>query len=108
MESLPSPIEVGSGVGSDQEQRWTPSGYEIAEPVKEQVARLTGLEPGRVTGLCRDGDGWRVTVEMVELKRIPHSTDMLGAYEVQVDAGGTLLAYKRTGRYQRGDAMAET
>ena len=107
MESLPSPIEVGSGAGAEQEKRWAPNGGEIAESVKEQVARLTGLEPGRVTGLCRDGDGWRVTVDMVELKRIPASTDMLGAYEVQVDAGGTLLTYKRTRRYQRSEAMAE-
>ena len=108
MDSLPNPMEVGAGVCGDEGNMWAPSGCEIAESVKEQVAQLTGLERGRVTGICRDGDGWRVTVEMIELKRIPHSTDMLGAYEVQVEGGGTLSAYKRIGRYLRSDATTET
>ena len=53
-------------------------------------------------GLDRDGDdGWKVTLEVLELRRIPDSTDVLGSYEVAVDKKGELVAYHRTRRYPR-------
>jgi Gas vesicle synthesis protein GvpO len=52
-----------------------------------------------------DEDGWIVEVEIVEDRRIPSSADMLALYEIELDADGELLAYRRTRRYRRGQAL---
>jgi Gas vesicle synthesis protein GvpO len=67
----------------------------------EQVAELTGRQIEGVNGLERSDDGWVVTLEVVELRRVPDSTDVLGSYAVAVDARGELEGYRRTHRYYR-------
>jgi hypothetical protein len=68
----------------------------------EQITDLTGKDPESVTGVKRSQDGWLVTVEMVEDRRIPSSTDILSTYEAEIDNDGELLSYRRVRRYSRG------
>jgi Gas vesicle synthesis protein GvpO len=67
-----------------------------------QIIELTGKDPESVTGVKRSQDGWLVTVEVVEDRRIPSSTDVLSTYETEIDADGELLSYRRVQRYSRG------
>lgn len=76
---------------------------EITERAKSQLAQATGLEPLIAPGAGRDGDGWRVTVEMVELHRIPEAQDVIGVYEVRLNDDGELLEWRRTGLRRRDD-----
>jgi hypothetical protein len=63
---------------------------------------MTGKEPEGITSLEQTDDGgWVVGVEVVEIRRIPDSTDILAVYEAELDAEGELLAYKRVKRYSR-------
>ena len=81
------------------------NGAKPADVVREaasQLVQLTGTRPEKVLGLNKDGDGWRVTFEVLELSRVPNSTDLLGAYEVTVDKDGDLIGYERRHRYLRG------
>ena len=55
-----------------------------------------------MTSLEKNEDGWLVRVEVVELRRIPDTTDVLALYEVQTDAQADLESYKRVRRYVRG------
>jgi Gas vesicle synthesis protein GvpO len=57
-----------------------------------------------VSGVERDSHGWRVTLEVVELRRIPESTNLLATYQVVVDEEGNLLEYNRVRRYYRNQA----
>ena len=66
------------------------------------VAQLTGRRPETVLGLRRDDEGWKVTIEVLEMSRIPNSTDLLGCYVVSLDEDGELVGYERSRRYQRG------
>lgn len=75
---------------------------DAAEQAVHHVTRLTGREAEGVVGAERNDDGWRVTVEVVETRRIPDSADILAIYETEVDADGELVAYRRVGRYSRG------
>ncbi len=50
----------------------------------------------------RSESGWTVTVEMLEDRRIPSSTDILATYEAELDDDGELLGYRRVRRYSRG------
>jgi hypothetical protein len=68
----------------------------------EQITELTGKDPESVTGVKRSEDGWVVTVEVIEDRRIPSSTDILATYEAELDNDGELLSYRRVRRYSRG------
>jgi hypothetical protein len=57
-----------------------------------------------VTALERIDGGWRITCEVVELERIPNSTDVLATYVVELDGDGELLQYERIRRYYRAQA----
>ncbi len=75
---------------------------EIAQHAREQMAMLTGLQPDTISKLIKDGNTWLIAIEMIELKRIPSSGDVLATYEAMFDNEGNLLSYQRTQRYQRG------
>ncbi|MBU0493733.1 MAG: gas vesicle protein [Chloroflexi bacterium] len=81
------------------------TGIEIAQRAKEQLVELTKLPVDTVSGLTKQEDGWHVTVELIELKRIPESTDMLATYDALLDEQGHLLHYQRTRRYLRDQIM---
>jgi hypothetical protein len=71
------------------------------------VEELTGYRPEAVTGLAWDGEAWCVTVDVLEMARIPSTTDMIGSYEVHLDERGTLREYRRVRRFKRCDARQE-
>ena len=83
------------------------SGPEIAERAKEQLAQLTGLKPGTVSALSKDEEGWHVAVDMIEMKYIPDTRDVLATYEALLDDEGNLLSYQRTRRYRRDQVTEE-
>lgn len=74
----------------------------MARLAVEQLVDLIGRDPEVVTSVERNGDGWRVGVEVVESHRIPDSADILAVYEADVDSDGALLSYRRIRRYPRG------
>jgi len=75
---------------------------QVAARAAQQLLELTGKGVEGVTGLERTDDGWKVHVEVVEVRRIPDTTDVLALYEVQVDEDGDLIGYRRLRRYARG------
>ena len=75
---------------------------QVAAQAAQQLLELTGKGVEGVTGLARSDDGWKVHVEVVEVRRIPDTTDVLALYEVQVDEDGDLMGYRRVRRYARG------
>jgi hypothetical protein len=78
------------------------SGAQLAQRARRQLAEISGFEAESVTALARAPDGtWRVTVELLELSRLPETDDMLGSFEAELDEGGALLRYRRVRRYAR-------
>lgn len=76
---------------------------EAAQTGLRHVAELTGKEAQGVVSLePADEDGWVVSAEVVEDRRIPSSSDIIALYEVEIDGDGQLLAYRRVDRYPRG------
>lgn len=78
------------------------SASDAAEAAARHVTDMTRRSAEGIVGVERSGDGWSVTVEIVETQRIPDSADILAGYEVEVDADGELVSYRRVGRYLRG------
>jgi hypothetical protein len=80
------------------------SAKEMTRAALDALRELTGREPEAATGLMWDGEAWLVTVDVLELARIPNTTDLIATYVVELDGDGNLSGYKRTRRFQRGAA----
>jgi hypothetical protein len=85
----------------------TLSAAELGRAAMTTVQELTGYEPEAVTGLEWDGELWQVTVDVLELSRIPNTTDVIGQYVVRLDEGGTLRGYHRERRFNRSQAEGD-
>jgi hypothetical protein len=66
-----------------------------------QLMQLTGRDIDGTSGIERTDEGWRVLFEVVEVTRVPRAMDVLGLYEVIVDADGDLVRYERIRRFVR-------
>jgi hypothetical protein len=75
---------------------------QLLEVAREQVADVTGRKVETVSGLHRNGDdGWVVTLEVLELERVPDTMDLLATYEVSLSEDGDVLGFERRRRYHR-------
>ncbi|AFK19399.1 gas vesicle protein [Haloferax mediterranei ATCC 33500] len=54
-----------------------------------------------------NGDGWRTVVELVERNAVPDTQDIIGRYEITLDATGSVTGYELLERYRRGDMKEE-
>src|SRR2546429_173523 len=80
---------------------------EATETVQRARRQLSGLLERPVESVSafeRMHDGWLVTLEVVEVSRIPESTDVLASYEVELDDDRNLRRYARVRRYIRSQA----
>jgi hypothetical protein len=74
---------------------------------RDTVAELLGKAPEGVSGVNRSEEGWSISLDVVELSRIPPSTDLLATYDVTLDDSGELVDLVRTRRYMRNQASEE-
>ena len=78
------------------------SAGEAIRSAREVIGELTGKEPEGISAINRSGEGgWTVSLDVLELSRIPASTDLLATYEVALDSDGGLIDMERTRRYTR-------
>jgi|SRR5215211_2834124 len=78
---------------------------EAADIAREHIIDLIDREPVMMTSVEPTDEGWVVEVEALEAERIPSSSDILALYEVELDADGELLAYRRIRRYLRSQTV---
>lgn len=94
----------GDGPGDDRRSgRSGPTLREVSEQIRDDLSEVLDLDVERVTGLARDGDGWRAQVDVVEVSRVPPSTDVLATYEVTADGDGNLTSFERVKRFRRSE-----
>lgn len=77
---------------------------EMASNARDLLRSLRGVEAESVSGVTRTRNGWKVTLEVVELRRVPESTDVLASYDVELDGDGGFLSFERGRRYHRSQA----
>jgi hypothetical protein len=90
------------------------SGKKLSPPqligrARQQMEELFGKPVEAVSGFEQsNGDGgdkgWTVTLELLELERIPDTTSLLGTYEATFDGDGNLLGAHRVRRYPRNQS----
>ena len=77
---------------------------EPQEEAREQLEALLGRPVETVSSLERTHDGWVVALEVVELSRVPESTDVLASYELELDENLDFRRYQQARRYTRSQA----
>jgi Gas vesicle synthesis protein GvpO len=71
---------------------------------RELLRDLRGVDAESVSSVAPADGGWVVGLEVVEVRRIPDSTDVLATYEVQLDNAGGVRRFERVHRYHRSEA----
>jgi len=79
----------------------------VVATARRRLETLLGTDVERVSGLERANGQWQVMLEVVEVARIPESTDVLATYEVDLDEDGDLLGVGRVRRYRRSQVEEE-
>ena len=79
-----------------------PSPADRLRRAREQFEELTGIEVECVSGMEKSGDGWTLTLETLELRRVPDTVSLMATYVLDVDEEGSLDSYRRAARYTRG------
>ena len=76
---------------------------EIVNRARSELHALTGLEVSSTLEAAKEGDEWRVSIEVVEKRSIPDAMDILAIYETRVDQEGNMLEFKRVRMRKRID-----
>jgi Gas vesicle synthesis protein GvpO/SAP domain len=79
----------------------------VASAAAQALAELTGRTVDAVSGVRKTDDGYQVTIEVLELSRVPSTTDVLATYEVGVAPDGSVVDYSRAHRYYRNQTSRE-
>ena len=75
---------------------------------REAIVEMTGKPVEGISAITRsDEGGWAVCLDVLELGRIPSSTDLLATYEVCLDDDGGLVDMERRRRYTRNQVDEE-
>jgi hypothetical protein len=74
---------------------------EIVDEAKRKLKEVLGVEPERVSGFDRSNGRSTVTLEVVEVHRVPETTDVLASYEVAFDEDRNLVSMSEVRRYLR-------
>lgn len=79
----------------------------LAERAKRQLAEVTGFSPVAAVGGFKDEEGWHITVDAVEMVRIPNSTDIIGTYVILLDQEGNMVKFEKKRARLRGEPYEE-
>lgn len=80
---------------------------EISRKASAMLQDILNKKIDNVTGISRDGEDWTASVDVVERNSIPDTQDLIGTYEVKLNASLDILSYRRTGVRRRGDSIME-
>jgi len=78
----------------------------IGRLARDELEELVGCPAEGVTGISKTDHGWTVQVEVLEVGRVPETTDVMAGYEVSVDSDGNVTGYRRLRRYLRAEVEA--
>jgi len=93
----------GDSAGDHEPRRGVPADdvASIVARARASLEELVGMEPESVSSVKRKNGSWSIALEVVEVRRIPDSTDVLSTYQLVLDENGGIVEIDRTRRYRR-------
>jgi len=78
---------------------------EIGRQVPVLMESLLNKKAESITGVIKEGEEWKVQVEVLERKAVPDTQDILSTYELKLTDSMELTGYKRLGLRHRGEMI---
>jgi hypothetical protein len=94
-EAADSSAATDGSAGTDDER------LELLDHARRYAEQLTGHQVEGFSSLEHEDRGWRIGVEVVELSRVPSTTDVLASYELVLTDDGDFVDFRRGHRYYR-------
>lgn len=99
-EAIERSLEGIEESGDDEE---VGSIVELQKHLREHTPELINRPLDGVIEVDRTDNGWRAIAEFVERRAVPDTQDILGRYEILLEADGQIHSYRRLDRYRRDD-----
>lgn len=80
---------------------------EIGKQAPALIESLLNKKAEGITSVSREGEEWKVLVEVLERKAVPDTQDILSTYELKLSGNMDLTGYRRVGLRRRGDMLVE-
>lgn len=80
---------------------------EICQKASVLIESILNKKAESVTGVIKDGEEWKVLLEVLERKAVPDTQDILNTYELKLTSGLEFTGYRRIGMRHRGDMVEE-
>ena len=87
--------------------RGSVSMVEAVQSGRDHLGMLLGRPVEAVLGVDREHGNWVLRAQVLELARVPNTTDVLGEYEAVLDRDGEIVRYSRLHRYHRGQVDSD-
>ena len=81
--------------------------YQIIKKARQEFVKLGKTPANGITSFSRTEEGWLISLEALEKKSIPDTMDVLGLYEIHLDANGNLTGFDRKGLRKRGETKED-
>jgi hypothetical protein len=79
---------------------------EIVRKAREALELITGHKPESVIRCEKQGEGFSVQLELMEMKGRLADNDLLAAYAILLDAKGEVESFERVAQYARSRKAA--
>lgn len=80
-----------------------PKIQDICEKAKAIAEALFLKKAEGISSMAKEGDLWKLEVEILERKSVPDTRDIISRYEMKFDLDGDLTCYRRVALRHRGD-----
>ena len=79
---------------------------EICQKAPVLLESILNKKAESITSVAKDGEEWKVQIEVLERRAVPDTQDILNTYELKLSADMEFTGYRRVGMRHRGDMIA--
>jgi len=80
---------------------------EICQKAPALLESILNKKTESITGVTKEGEEWKVLIEVLERKAVPDTQDILNTYELKLTGDLEVTGYRRVGMRHRGDMVVE-
>ncbi len=80
---------------------------EICQKAPALCESILNKKAESITSVVKEGEEWKVQIEVLERKAVPDTQDILNTYELKLSGELEFTGYRRVGMRHRGDMIVE-
>jgi chloramphenicol 3-O-phosphotransferase len=80
---------------------------EVCQKAPALLESVLNKKAESITSVAKEGEEWKVQIEVLERKAVPDTQDILNTYELKLTGELEFTGYRRIGIRHRGDMVVE-